>query len=394
MKSLQSELTGRVSYVESKKIWKINVQRDGVRKSFYSKLPERKGINDCATKAAAWILSESPLTLSARTTVDDLFALFLQDKEKETTDVRNIKSRYQNHIKPIIGSKRIAYLTNQDLKRVISTANSEHHLSHKTLLNIRGDLSGFCNYLYNSNIRSDLRTSNIKIPKNAPLSKKKSLDLVSLYILFTQSSVIFNGAVCQDELVYAHRFQVVTGLRTGELMGLEWGDIDDTYIHIRRSINDKSITTDGKNVFAQRDFPQTRHIRELLNAQKQHRINPHDPHERVFGEFKQLTYRERWGKFCAYNHISYVSPYELRHTFKSLYKGEFDSNQNLKMQDWVIEELMGHVHPGMGGVYGHMLDGDMDAVPNLLDSILDARLAYGKELYFKKFCENPDSPDF
>ena len=64
------------------------------------------------------------------------------------------------------------------------------------------------------------------------------------------------------------------------------------------------------------------------------------------------------------------------------------------MQDWVIEELMGHVHPGMGGVYGHMLDGDMDAVPNLLDSILDARLAYGKELYFKKFCENPDSPDF
>ena len=52
-----------------------------------------------------------------------------------------------------------------------------------------------------------------------------------------------NGTVCQDSLIYAYRFNVVTGMRTGELMGLEWGDIDDNYIHIRRAINAKGITT-------------------------------------------------------------------------------------------------------------------------------------------------------
>ncbi len=30
---------------------------------------------------------------------------------------------------------------------------------------------------------------------------------------------------------------------------------------------------------------------------------------------------------------------------------------------------MGHVHAGMPGVYGHTLDGDMDMVPQLLESV-------------------------
>lgn len=66
-------------------------------------------------------------------------------------------------------------------------------------------------------------------------------------------------------------------MRTGELMGLEWGDIDDNYIHIRRAINAKGITTSGKNEFAARDFPQTRYTHMLLDSQKVYRVNPLDP---------------------------------------------------------------------------------------------------------------------
>ena len=50
---------------------------------------------------------------------------------------------------------------------------------------------------------------------------------------------------------------------------------------------------------------------------------------------------------------------------------------------------MGHVHSGMPGVYGHTLDGDMDMVPQLLESVFDARLKRGEEIYLKKFCKNP-----
>ena len=77
MPNLQSELATRVFFVTQKEIWKINVQKDGERKSFYSKLPGKRGQKDCAAKAAAWLLSDSPLSLSDKTTVDDLFELYL-----------------------------------------------------------------------------------------------------------------------------------------------------------------------------------------------------------------------------------------------------------------------------------------------------------------------------
>lgn len=103
MPNLQNEIAARTFYVSKKDIWKVNVQKDGTRKSFYSKLPGRKGQKDCAAKAAAWLLSNSPLTLSDSTTVDDLFSLYLKDKALETTDTYNIANRYKNHIAPVIG---------------------------------------------------------------------------------------------------------------------------------------------------------------------------------------------------------------------------------------------------------------------------------------------------
>ena len=54
---------------------------------------------------------------------------------------------------------------------------------------------------------------------------------------------------------------------------------------------------------------------------------------------------------------------------------------------------MGHVHSGMPGVYGHTLDGDMDMVPQLLESVFDARLERGKEIFLKKIQQNPAHPD-
>ena len=178
------------------------------------------------------------------------------------------------------------------------------------------------------------------------------------------------------------------------MMGLEWGDIDDDYIHVRRAINAKGVTTSGKNGYVKRDFPQTRQTHEVLKAQEKYRQYPSNPHERVFGTTGQLCYRERWAKFCKFNGIPYITPYELRHTFRSIYKGEISglpkSERNIPtFQNWTIEELMGHVHAGMPGVYGHTLDGDMDMVPQLLESVFDARLKRGEEIYLKKFCKNP-----
>lgn len=295
MYTTQSKMISRAIWVEKKHVWKINLQKNGVRKSFYSSVPGDKGRKICAQNATSWLSGACPFSVSERTTVDTVFERYLQDKALETTNIYTIRNRYNNHIKPIIGKVPVMLLTKQDLKRVIYTAYRKHNLSQKSLKNIRGDLSGFCNYLDCADIRNDLRTSNIKIPSNAKKGQKQALDVSSLNILFTESQVPYNGTICQDSLIYAYRFQVVTGLRPGELMGLEWGDIDNDYIHIRRAINAKGITTNGKNEFAARDFPQTRYTRMLLESQQVYRVTPLDPHERVFGSTGQLCYRKRWG---------------------------------------------------------------------------------------------------
>lgn len=249
MPTMQSKLVSRTIWLEKKKIWKINIQKNGIRKSFYSSTPGDKGRKICAQNAASWLSGSCPFAVSDHTTVETVFERYLKDKELETTNIYTIRNRYNNHIKPIIGKIPVMLLTKQDLKRVIYTAYRKCDLSQKSLKNIRGDLSGFCNYLDLSDIRNDLRTNNIRIPSTAKKGKKQALDIVSLDILFSESQAPYNGTVCQDSLIYAYRFNVVTGMRTGELMGLEWGDIDDNYIHIRRAINAKGITTSGKNEF-------------------------------------------------------------------------------------------------------------------------------------------------
>lgn len=152
MPTMQSKLVSRTIWLEKKKIWKINIQKNGIRKSFYSSTPGDKGRKICAQNAASWLSGSCPFAVSDHTTVETVFERYLKDKELETTNIYTIRNRYNNHIKPIIGKIPVMLLTKQDLKRVIYTAYRKCDLSQKSLKNIRGDLSGFCNYLDLSDI--------------------------------------------------------------------------------------------------------------------------------------------------------------------------------------------------------------------------------------------------
>ena len=156
-------------------------------------------------------------------------------------------------------------------------------------------------------------------------------------------------------------------------MGLQWGDILNDAVHIQRAINEKGKQTNGKNEFADRFLPQTKYTRALFSLQAAFR-GEHSASERVFGDYSEITYRFRWKRYCTHNHISYVTPYELRHTFASIYKNALPL--------WQLDEMMGHVHPGMTlGVYSHSMDGDADGLVILLESELDKQIERGRKAY-------------
>ena len=77
-----------------------------------------------------------------------------------------------------------------------------------------------------------------------------------------------NGKACFDDYIYAYRFQVLTGLRPGELIGLKWSDIDDFVVHVKRAINRDGEITKGKNENALRDFYLNDMTRGILKDQK------------------------------------------------------------------------------------------------------------------------------
>ena len=70
MYTTQSKMISRAIWVEKKHVWKINLQKNGVRKSFYSSVPGDKGRKICAQNATSWLSGACPFSVSERTTVD------------------------------------------------------------------------------------------------------------------------------------------------------------------------------------------------------------------------------------------------------------------------------------------------------------------------------------
>lgn len=351
--------------------YRLDIQVNRVRKTFYSSKTGDSGRRECAKKALTW-LNGGNTKKSYTITTDSIFQNFFADKEAVTVDIYNLRNYYKNHIYPAIGDIPVLQLTRQDLRRVISLAYSKG-LSEKTLKNIRGVLSGFCLYLDDCDIRNDLSVRSIKIPRGAEKSNKKILSSVGIYRVFACDKTFLRGAEVYDDLVNAYRLEIALGLRPGEIMGLQWGDITDSYIHIQRAIDEKGRQSRGKNEFANRFLPQTKYTRALFAAQATFR-GAHSSTERVFSDYSEITYRFRFKRFCAHNHISYVTPYELRHTFASVYKNALPL--------WQLDELMGHVHSGVTlGVYSHPMDGDADGLVALLENELDKQIERGRKAY-------------
>lgn len=114
--------------------YRLDLQINNVRKTFYSAKAGDAGRRECARKALAWV-SGNTTKKSYTITTDAIFQQFFNDKESITDDIYNLRNYYKNHISPIIGDIPVLSLTKQDLRRVINTAYKKG-LSEKTLKNI------------------------------------------------------------------------------------------------------------------------------------------------------------------------------------------------------------------------------------------------------------------
>lgn len=206
-----------------------------------------------------------------------------------------------------------------------------------------------------------LLPENITIPKGAHSTYKHILQPEHLVTLFSVNTTVIRGKIVPDPLIYAYRFQVLTGLRPGELLGLYWQDIQDDEVFVRRSLNAYREITTGKNENAVRRFFVSKTAVAILAQQ---RNISHS--NRVFDVDPQ-TYRRAWQRYCLANNIPKTTPYEMRHTFISIAKN---------LSEGQIRPLVGHSkNMDTFGVYGHELRGELQQTAQQIERLFTDILA-------------------
>lgn len=349
-----SRRTNSAVWQEAYSRWRVAVQKDGQRKYFYSSTPGRTGQREANRKADAWL--EDGIGVKAGR-VEDVYKLWL-DGLKQTTSAGNwepIESRWRIWVLPIIGKKRVNALTDADLQTIINKAHAAGK-SRKTLQLLAGDLRAFCKFCRKAKLSTYL-PEDVRIPAGARLKGKKVLQPDDLVKLFSIDTTLYRGKRVHDDFIHAYRFEVLTGLRPGELLGLRWADIKGSTVNLSRAINVKGIETRGKNENAVRSFVLSDVARAVLEAQRA--ITGHC--ESVFCLETERRYYKRWKVYCVANDLQPVSLYELRHTFVSVVK---------TLPAGEVKELVGHSEDmDTFGIYSHTLTGEDIATAQAVNAV-------------------------
>jgi len=350
--------TNTASWVEKKKHWRIDVQKDGERKSFYSSIPGRNGQREANRKADAWL---DDGIFNARLKVTDLLDDYLKDVEEKTssTNLRKEKYHIENFIRPALKNKKIDSLTEQDLQSIINKAYKTKDVdgnnvfrSKKTLENIRYTISAFLKFCRKKKVTT-LYPEDLSIPKGARKKPKTILQPADIIKLFNVDTTVLRGSRCFDEYIYAYRFAVVSGLRPGELRALKAKNLKGYSLHIEGSINVQNEFTPGKNENATRTIYLSQTAYDIIHAQLE--LKPET--EYIFDIASTSTFRHRWQKYCEVNGITITSLYELRHTFVSIVKN---------LPEGSVKQLVGHSkNMDTFGIYGHQLTGEIRKQPIL-----------------------------
>jgi len=252
-------------------------------------------------------------------------------KETTTTDYKNI---YKKHIKPSFGKKRLDKIKVSDINVWKNKLYSELGLSSKRV----NDIKKVLGTIIEDAVMDEIISSNpVRKSRPLPTHQQKDIEPFSL----DEISTILNNAEAQDKNLIATLF--MTGIRTGELIGLKWSDIDfnKREISINRTIG-RGIEGTPKTVSSIRTIPILNSLLPYL--QEQFKITGKvktylflNTQNRNFFDSKNIR-DGLWKKVLKNANVRYRTVYQTRHTFCSI------NLQNGEDLIW-ISRILGHKNP-------------------------------------------------
>lgn len=343
-------------WMEKEKRWSLRCQVDGVQKRFTSSRPGIAGKKEVMKKYRAFMYGETYENLL----FSEAWARFLEyiiDKNGKTESYINLEKYGRLYILPRLQKKMLSTCGLSDFQQCISkarrTSGGSAPLSRRTLRNLKATIMQFVHFAVANGYMEPLR-GQLYIPAAAPSTERVILQPDDIARLF--------DGPANDWYINIFRFALVTGLRTGEVLGIQSGDIKNNVLTINRAINCRNQITEGKNQNARRRIYLNKIARRIISENQFRNGRLATPWifcSKTGGPLSQSTLRNAWLKVAAERDLP-GCPYSLRHTFISLLKNE--------MPEAMLKSIVGHsASMDTYGIYGHVVNGEMEAASRIID---------------------------
>ena len=343
-------------WMEKEKRWSLRCQVDGVQKRFTSSRPGIAGKKEVMKKYRAFMYGETYENLL----FSEAWSRFLEyiiDKNGKTESYINLEKYGRLYILPRLQKRMLNTCGLSDFQQCISkarrTSGGTAPLSRRTLRNLKATIMQFVHFAVANGYMEPLR-GQLYIPAAAPSTERVILQPDDIARLF--------DGPANDWYINIFRFALVTGLRTGEVLGIQSGDIKNNVLTINRAINCRNQITEGKNQNARRRIYLNKIARRIINENQFRNGRLATPWifcSKTGGPLSQSTLRNAWLKIAEERQLP-GCPYSLRHTFISLLKNE--------MPEAMLKSIVGHsASMDTYGIYGHVVNGEMEAASRIID---------------------------
>ena len=319
-------------------------------------------------------------------TLNEWFTEVKAHKVKETS-IHPMKNNFKRTFGFYIGSKKLKDIKPLDVQRALNTMEQEG-ISNSAMREALGRLRECMEFA----VGNQMITSNPCLIVEVPWTYKKAKEEIAL--TQEEQNALLNEVEDSwyKEMFY---FMCLTGVRVGELGGLQWSDIDFSKkcITIRRSLScsycngkKREMLVSPKTVNSTRQIPFLGEMEEVLKSQKekQKRLRAElGERWRSGEEFSDLVFTTGMGSPCSRyivdkevkkvikrirekeavlavqeqrepKVIRDFHPHTLRHTFATRC---FEN----KMEPKVVQSLLGHSSISITlNIYTHVLDNKMD----------------------------------
>ena len=346
----------------------ITQQKNGLYNAgFVDKLGKRrvkrfKKLQECRKwlDEAKYIDEHSSITEANAMMVDAWFEYWISIKEKTVrpNTVRNYRERYHRNISKVIGKMLLIDVKPIHCQKIFSDMADEGYKT-TTIYQTRIALYNMLDFAKeNDVIINNPCKKSVKSDMGQPSDKKEALTI--------DVQRKFLEAAGDQSYENQYRFVLQTGLRTGELVGLKWDDVDfkNKTLTISRTMEYRYKVGEWrigppKSESSYRTVPLTDEAIRILKAQKEKnskiKVIPMEWADQVFlcrkGEpVKNSTYDTALFKICDKVGIKRFSMHVLRHTFatRCIEAG---------MMPKTLQKILGHSNIGITmNLYVHITE--------------------------------------